>query len=49
MSLQDVEREHILRVLEHTGWHFGRACDVLGITRPTLRQKLKEYNIILST
>ena len=49
MSLQDVEREHILRVLEHTGWHFGKACDVLGITRPTLRQKLKEYNITLPT
>ena len=45
MSLQDVEKEHILKVLAHTGWHFGKACDILGISRPTLRQKLKEYSI----
>ncbi|MEN6615267.1 MAG: sigma-54 dependent transcriptional regulator [Syntrophorhabdus sp.] len=47
MSLHEIEKEHILKVLEHTGWHFGKACDILGITRPTLRQKLREYNINL--
>jgi len=45
MSLQDVEKEHILKVLGHTDWHFGKTCDILGISRPTLRQKLKEYGI----
>lgn len=45
MSLQDVEKEHILKVLQHTGWHFGKTCGILGISRPTLRQKLKEYGI----
>lgn len=45
MSLHDVEKVHILRVLEYTGWHFGKTCDILGISRPTLRQKLKEYDI----
>jgi two-component system response regulator AtoC len=44
-SLQDVEREYILRVLEHTRWHYGKSCELLGISRPTLRQKLKEYGI----
>ncbi len=47
MSLQDVEKVHILKVLQHTGWHFGKACGILGISRPTLRQKLKEYDIAL--
>jgi len=47
MTLHDVEKVHILRVLEHTGWHFGKACAILGISRPTLRQKLKEYDITL--
>ncbi len=45
MSLHDVEKMHIIRVLEYTGWHFGKTCDILGISRPTLRQKLKEYDI----
>lgn len=47
MTLHDVEKVHILRVLEHTGWHFGKTCAILGISRPTLRQKLKEYDITL--
>jgi two-component system response regulator AtoC len=45
--LQDVEKVHILKVLQHTGWHFGKTCGILGISRPTLRQKLKEYDIAL--
>lgn len=46
-TLQDVEKVHILKVLQHTGWHFGKTCGILGISRPTLRQKLKEYDITL--
>lgn len=44
-SLQEVEKEHIIRVLQHTNWHLGKACDFLCISRPTLRQKMKEYGI----
>ncbi len=45
MSLEEVERRHILRVLKYTGWHYGRACKILGISRPTLRKKMKRYGI----
>jgi len=45
LSLQEVEKEHVLRVLNHTRWHLGKTCELLGISRPTLRQKLKEYGI----
>ncbi|MCX5810174.1 MAG: sigma-54 dependent transcriptional regulator [Proteobacteria bacterium] len=45
LSLQEVEKEHILRVLNHARWHLGKTCELLGISRPTLRQKLKEYGI----
>lgn len=48
-SLQEVEKEHIKRVLEHTHWHLGKTCDFLCISRPTLRQKMKEYGIVAST
>lgn len=44
-SLREVERDHILRVLELTNWHYGRACQILGISRPTLRAKIKRYGL----
>ncbi|MBS3907017.1 MAG: helix-turn-helix domain-containing protein, partial [Syntrophaceae bacterium] len=31
--------------LNHTHWHLGKTCEVLGISRPTLRHKLKAYEI----
>ncbi|MGD0229982.1 MAG: sigma-54 dependent transcriptional regulator [Syntrophorhabdales bacterium] len=45
LTLDNMEKEHILRVLEKTRWHYGRACDFLGISRPTLRQRLRKYGI----
>ena len=42
-SLGDVEREHILATLEHTGWNKSRAAQILGIERSTLDRKLKRY------
>jgi two-component system, NtrC family, response regulator AtoC len=44
-SLQEVEKEYILKVLSDTRWHFGKACTLLGVSRPTLRAKLKVYGI----
>jgi two-component system response regulator AtoC len=44
-SLNEVEAEHILRVLEFVKWHQGKACRVLGISRPTLRKKIREYGL----
>jgi two-component system response regulator AtoC len=44
-TLDEVEKEHILRVLQVTQGHRGRTCDMLGITRPTLERKLRKYGI----
>jgi two-component system response regulator AtoC len=44
-KLKDIEKEHITEVLNRTHWHLGKACKVLGISRPTLRHKLKAYEI----
>jgi two-component system response regulator AtoC len=44
-DLNEVEAEHILRVLEFVKWHQGKACRVLGISRPTLRKKIREYGL----
>jgi two-component system nitrogen regulation response regulator GlnG len=40
-----VERELITRVLQHTHGHQGQACELLGIDRKTLRNKLRELGI----
>jgi len=44
-SLDEVEREHIQRTLEHTGWNKSRAATLLGITPPRLDRKIKKYNL----
>ncbi|MCC7326803.1 MAG: sigma-54-dependent Fis family transcriptional regulator [Burkholderiales bacterium] len=43
--LRDVEKVHVLRVLEATGWHRGRACELLGVSRPRLRRLMKQYDL----
>ena len=42
-SLAQLEKEYILRVLEATRGHRGRAADILGIDRRTLYRKLRQY------
>jgi len=44
-TLAEVERVHIERMLRVTQGNRGRACDLLGITRPTLRRKMREYGL----
>jgi len=42
-SLEDVERGHILHVLDECGGNQTRAAESLGIDRVTLHHKLKKY------
>ena len=44
ISLQELERQHVLRVLEHTEGNKKRAAELLGIERCTLYSKLKNYD-----
>ncbi len=45
MSLDDLEKEHIEKVLEASGWNLSRAAEILGITRATLYSKIRKYNL----
>ena len=45
MSLREVERRHVERVLAATGWNKRRACAVLEISRPTLDRKIAEFGL----
>ncbi|MFN8579782.1 MAG: sigma-54 dependent transcriptional regulator [Gemmatimonadaceae bacterium] len=42
-ALLDVERAHILGVLQQVSWHQGRAASILGISSKTLYRKIREY------
>ena len=42
-SLDEIEKAHILRTLESTGWNQTRAAEILNIDRVTLHHKLKRY------
>jgi len=42
-TLEDIERAHILRVLEECSWNQTRTAEVLDIDRVTLHHKLKKY------
>lgn len=44
-SVDQVEREHILRVLDIAGDSRSRAATLLGVSRSTLYEKLKRYGI----
>jgi DNA-binding NtrC family response regulator len=46
-SLEAIEAEHVQRVLDHTGGHKGRACEILGISRPALDRKILKYGLRL--
>ena len=44
-SIDEVERKQILRALQETGGHRGRAAQILGISRATIFRKIKQYGI----
>jgi len=44
-TLEDIEKEHILLIIQKLGGNKSRAAEYLGISRLTLREKLKRYGI----
>jgi DNA-binding NtrC family response regulator len=45
MTLEELEKEYILKVLNHTRWQKKRASEILGINASTLYRKLIGYGI----
>ena len=44
-SLETMEAQHVNRVLHAVGWHRGRACEILGVSRPRLRRMIRQYEL----
>ena len=45
VNLDEMKKRQILTVLEQTGWHQGRASELLGISPSTLYRQLKSYGL----
>lgn len=46
-SLEDIEKQHILRVLKDVDYNKSKASEILGIDRATLYRKAQKYGIAL--
>lgn len=47
-TIESVERNHIINVLEETKGNVSKAAKILGIRRMTLYNKLKKYNYVVN-
>ncbi len=45
LSLDEVESLHINRILTATGQNHSKAAEILGVTRTTLYNKMRKYNL----
>jgi len=45
VTLAELEREHVARVLRATGGHKARTAQILGISRPRLDRVLRKYGL----
>ena len=45
LTLERLERDHIVRTLEHTFYNRSAAARLLGVTRQSLLRKLKRYGV----
>ncbi|RLJ20888.1 sigma-54-dependent Fis family transcriptional regulator [bacterium endosymbiont of Escarpia laminata] len=48
-SLEEMEMAHVARVLNATHWHKGRACEILGVSRPRLRRMINQFQLVSPT
>ncbi len=46
LTLADVEKDHIQKILDHLKWDKQAACKVLGISKPTLYNKIHTYGLV---
>ena len=45
VSLEEIEKNHIQKVLEDNDWNISRSASVLGIDRVTLYNKIKKFSL----
>ena len=46
LSLEEIEKQHIVRVLEKTGQNKGLSSKILNLSRTTFWRKMKKYGLL---
>ncbi|HZW40587.1 MAG TPA: sigma-54 dependent transcriptional regulator [Ignavibacteriaceae bacterium] len=49
LTIEEVEKIYIQKVLNKVNFNKQKACKILGITKPTLNAKIEKYRILLKT
>ncbi|KAA3620066.1 MAG: sigma-54-dependent Fis family transcriptional regulator [Calditrichaeota bacterium] len=44
-TLDEMQKQYILHVLQETNWNQKKACQILGLSKTTLYRRLREYGI----
>lgn len=42
-TLQEVRKEYILKVLEATGWNYGKASRILKVSEKYLEKQVRDF------
>ena len=45
MTLEELEKEYLVSVLNETGWQKKKASSILGINASTLYRKIQRYGL----
>ncbi len=45
LSIDEMEKQHVIHVLNKTNWHKGKTCEILGVSRPRLRRMMQHFHI----
>jgi transcriptional regulator of acetoin/glycerol metabolism len=45
MSVQELQKRHVMRVLDHVGGNKSQAAEILGISRATIYQLLADAKV----
>lgn len=47
-TLKEVERNHIINILNETGGNYGKAARILGVSRATVYNKARAYGLVVN-
>jgi transcriptional regulator of acetoin/glycerol metabolism len=46
VTLEELEKRYMIKVLSDTSWHKKKAAEILGINPSTLYRKIKTYGLV---
>ena len=45
LSLEELEKEYIKRILTRTDWNVNKTCEVLKVSKATIYRKIEQYGL----